>query len=85
MASGVPDDEDGVPELISMWVSPATRGRGTGEKLMGAAAQILFVFFEEAFDPRLGGRRLGWQEDRLRWKMRSNNQTHGTLLVGSLM
>jgi ribosomal protein S18 acetylase RimI-like enzyme len=36
MASGVPDDQDGVAELISMWVSPAARGRGAGDRLMSA-------------------------------------------------
>ena len=39
MASGVPDDRDGVAELISMWVSPAARGRGAGDRLMAAVEQ----------------------------------------------
>ena len=38
MASGVPGD-DGTPELISMWVSPAGRGRGIGDRLVQAVAQ----------------------------------------------
>ena len=35
MASGVPAG-DGVAELISLWVSPAARGRGVGDQLMQA-------------------------------------------------
>jgi GNAT superfamily N-acetyltransferase len=38
MASGVPG-EDGIPELISMWVSPAGRGKGIGDRLVQAVAQ----------------------------------------------
>lgn len=38
MASGVPG-EDGAPELISMWVSPAGRGKGIGDRLVRAVAQ----------------------------------------------
>ena len=34
MASGVPADEPGVVELISMWVGPAARGRGVGDRLI---------------------------------------------------
>lgn len=34
MASGVPTAEDGVVELISMWVSPAARSRGVGDQLV---------------------------------------------------
>ena len=39
MASGVPTDEDGVVELISMWVAPAGRGRGIGDLLMTRVEQ----------------------------------------------
>ncbi len=38
MASGVPG-EGGMPELISMWVSPAGRGKGIGDRLVQAVAQ----------------------------------------------
>ncbi|WP_432942655.1 N-acetyltransferase family protein [Kribbella sp. CA-253562] len=37
MASGLPSrDEDDVRELVSMWVTPAARGRGVGDQLMTA-------------------------------------------------
>jgi ribosomal protein S18 acetylase RimI-like enzyme len=38
MASGIPD-EPGVAELISMWVSPAARGRGVGDRLLAGVEQ----------------------------------------------
>ena len=36
MASGVPTDDRGVVELISMWVDPTVRGRGIGDQLVRA-------------------------------------------------
>lgn len=35
MAGGVPTGEPAVAELISVWVSPAARGRGIGDLLVG--------------------------------------------------
>jgi ribosomal protein S18 acetylase RimI-like enzyme len=39
MASGVPTDQDGVVELISMYVAPPGRGRGVGDHLVRAVEQ----------------------------------------------
>lgn len=36
MATGLPTDDVGMVELISMWVSPAGRGRGVGDRLIEA-------------------------------------------------
>lgn len=36
MASGVPSEEEGVAELISMWVSPTARGKGVADHLVTA-------------------------------------------------
>ncbi|MEH1098897.1 GNAT family N-acetyltransferase [Micromonospora sp. CPCC 205561] len=39
MASGVPTAQDGVVELISMYVAPVGRGRGVGDHLVRAIEQ----------------------------------------------
>lgn len=41
MASGLPDDdEDGVVHLVSMWIAPAGRGKGIGDRLMAQVEQL---------------------------------------------
>ncbi|WP_030796337.1 GNAT family N-acetyltransferase [Streptomyces sp. NRRL S-337] len=39
MISGVPGPDNGVVELISMWVSKDARGQGVGDHLLGAVEQ----------------------------------------------
>jgi ribosomal protein S18 acetylase RimI-like enzyme len=39
MASGLRADEDGVVELVSMWIAPAGRGLGIGDQLMTQVEQ----------------------------------------------
>ena len=36
MASGAPSDEEGVVDLLSVWVAPAARGAGTADHLISA-------------------------------------------------
>lgn len=38
MAGGVPGDRPGTAELVSMWVDPAARGRGVGDRLVESIA-----------------------------------------------
>ncbi|MEU6221162.1 GNAT family N-acetyltransferase [Streptomyces sp. NPDC047022] len=38
MVSGVPDESPDAAGLISMWVSPAVRGHGVGDRLIGEIA-----------------------------------------------
>ncbi|GAA1606312.1 GNAT family N-acetyltransferase [Kribbella sancticallisti] len=39
MASGLRAEEDGVVELVSMWIAPAGRGRGIGDRLIAQVEQ----------------------------------------------
>lgn len=36
----LPDSHEGLPELVSLWVSPSARGRGVGAALVAAAASF---------------------------------------------
>lgn len=40
MASGVPSNEHGAVELISMWVAPGARGHGVGDALIGEVERL---------------------------------------------
>jgi GNAT superfamily N-acetyltransferase len=39
MASGLRAEEEGVIELVSMWIAPAGRGQGIGDRLMAQVEQ----------------------------------------------
>jgi ribosomal protein S18 acetylase RimI-like enzyme len=39
MVGGLPTEEDGVVALVSMWIAPAGRGQGIGDRLMAAVEQ----------------------------------------------
>lgn len=62
MASGMPTDDDGVAELISMWVAPAARGRGVGDELIrtierwahAGSARVLRLSVAEGNDRAVG-------------------------------
>ncbi len=43
MCSGIPGEADGEVELISMWVAPAGRGQGVGDRLMAWVEEIARV------------------------------------------
>jgi len=40
MCSGIPGEAEGEVELISMWVAPAGRGKGVGDRLMAWVEEI---------------------------------------------
>jgi len=69
IASGVPGDEAGTTELISMWVAPFARGRGVADALIGAvvrwsrerrAAKLVLAVVEDNARARNVYRRLGF-------------------------
>jgi len=79
MASGVPTDQDGVVELISMYVAPAGRGRGVGDHLVQAVEQW-------ARQVGAGTLRLGVVEDNKHaWALYQRNGFHDTGELGSHM
>ncbi len=39
MASGLPTEEEGIVELVSMWIASTARGRGVGDRLMTQVEQ----------------------------------------------
>jgi ribosomal protein S18 acetylase RimI-like enzyme len=69
IASGLPGDEAGTTELISMWVAPFARGRGVADALIGAvvrwsrerrAAKLVLAVVEDNARARNVYRRLGF-------------------------
>ena len=59
MAGGLPSDEPGVAELVSMWIAPDGRGQGVGDALMaaierwarGTGARVLELAVAEGNEP----------------------------------
>jgi GNAT superfamily N-acetyltransferase len=79
MASGVPGDQDGVVELISMYVTPLGRGRGVGDGLVRAVEQW-------ARQVGAGTLRLGVVEgNKNAWALYQRNGFHDTGELGDLM
>ncbi|MFG3576175.1 GNAT family N-acetyltransferase [Micromonospora chersina] len=79
MASGVPTDQEGVVELISMYVAPVGRGRGVGDRLLHAVEQW-------ARQVGAGTLRLAVVEgNRNAWALYQRNDFHDTGELGDLM
>ncbi|MFI5486724.1 GNAT family N-acetyltransferase [Micromonospora echinaurantiaca] len=79
MASGVPTDQDGVVELISMYVAPIGRGRGVGDHLLHAVEQW-------ARQVGAGALRLAVVADNKNaWALYQRNGFHDTGEPGDLM
>lgn len=79
MVSGVPTDQDGVVELISMYVAPVGRGRGVGDHL---------VRLVEQWARQVGARTLRLavvEGNENAWALYRRNGFHDTGELGDLM